>query len=52
MTPCSFVVGYQRFITLKMEAARSFETLVSYSITAWRHKPEDNDVSIKRRFIA
>jgi hypothetical protein len=27
--------------TLKMEVAWSFETLVSYRITVWRHNPED-----------
>jgi hypothetical protein len=31
--------------TLKMEAARSSETFVSYNITAWRHNPEDHDLN-------
>jgi len=42
-TTCSDVVGYQCF-TLKMEAARSSETLVSYHITTRRQSPEDHDL--------
>jgi hypothetical protein len=45
VTPFSVVVGYQRF-TLKMEAAWSTETSVSYHDTTLRHSPEDLDVSI------
>jgi len=51
VTPCSVVVGYQRFrgscclhllyFTLKMEAARSSETMVSYHNTTRRHSPEE-----------
>jgi hypothetical protein len=33
-----------------MEAARSFETLVSYRITAWRHGPENHE-NLKSRTI-
>jgi hypothetical protein len=44
MTPYSDDVGYQRLgglcFTLKMEAAKSSETLVSYHITTRYHKPE------------
>jgi hypothetical protein len=50
------VVGYQRYgrsyflhlhLTLKMEAARSFETLVSEHIITRRNKPEDLDVDLQ-----
>jgi hypothetical protein len=40
---CSVGVGFQRF-TLKMEAARSSDTLVSYHNTTQRHKPEGLDL--------
>jgi hypothetical protein len=32
------------FFRVKMEAARSSKTLVSYHKTTWRHKPEDFDL--------
>jgi hypothetical protein len=35
--------------SLKMEAARSSEALVSYHITAWRHNPEDLDMNLHDR---
>jgi len=43
VTLCSDAVGYQRFgshCTLKMDAAKSSETLVSYRVTTQRHNPE------------
>jgi hypothetical protein len=49
VTPCSVVVGYQRFrgpfFTPKMEAAWSSETSVSCHITIWRHNPENHDLN-------
>jgi len=30
-----------------MAAARSSETLTSYHITTWRHKPEDLDLNLQ-----
>jgi hypothetical protein len=48
VTPCSVVVGYQRYrdecclhlhFNLKMEAALTSETLVSYHNTILRHSP-------------
>jgi hypothetical protein len=37
--------------TLKMEAARASETLVSYHITTQRHNPEDNDTFPNEAFL-
>jgi len=37
------LIKFSTHFTLKMEAARSFETLVSYHITTRRHNPQDND---------
>jgi hypothetical protein len=47
VTPCSAVVGYQRFI-LKIETAWTSETLISYHNTTWRHNPEDLDLNMPR----
>jgi hypothetical protein len=44
---CSVTLGYQRFrgrFTLKMETARSSETLVSYHNITRRHDPQDLDL--------
>jgi hypothetical protein len=48
LTPWGVVVGYQHFhhFSLKMEAARSSETLISYRNTTWRYNPVDLDVGI------
>jgi hypothetical protein len=35
-----------REVTLKMEAAGSPETLVSFYKTTWHHIPEDNSLNI------
>jgi hypothetical protein len=51
MTPCSVVVGYQRFggpCCHHLQAGRSAETLVSY-ITPRCHNSEDFDAKIRRR---
>jgi hypothetical protein len=33
-------------LTLKMEAAKSFEMLVSYCNTTWHHNTEDIDLNL------
>jgi hypothetical protein len=48
MTPCSAAEDHAAF-TLKMEAARSSETLVSYRGTTQPHNPGDLDVNLHRR---
>jgi len=51
VTPCSVVVRYQRFVisTLKIEAGRALEALVSYHNTTRRYKRED-DLEFRYRF--
>jgi hypothetical protein len=50
VTPCGVVLGYKRFrgpcclFTLKMEAARTSETLVSYYNITWHQNPEHLDL--------
>jgi hypothetical protein len=45
-TPCLYLCPFPSAIqfTLKMEAARSSEMLVSYHITTWHHNTEDHDL--------
>jgi len=59
VTPCSDMVRYHSFggpcclhlnFTLKMEAACSSVTLVSYRNTTWRHNPEHFDLKLKTSF--
>jgi len=47
VAPCNVAVRYQRF-TLKMEAANSSETLVSYRNNTRRQNPEDIDSNLHR----
>jgi hypothetical protein len=58
LNPCSVVAGYQHFRgpcclhlqdEVKIKAARTSETLVSYHNTTWRHNPEDLDLKRHRR---
>jgi len=47
---CSVGVGFQRF-TLKMEAARSSDTLVSYHITTQCQNPEDCNLKLAGKTV-
>jgi hypothetical protein len=53
VTPCRDMVRCQRLeepcFTLKTEAARFSETMVSYRNTTQRHNPEDHDFNLHRR---
>jgi len=48
VTPCSVVVGYvlEDHLQVKVEAAWSCETLLSYHNTTWYHNPEDLDFKV------
>jgi len=48
VTYCIHLQGEVHF-TLKMEAARSSETLVSHHFTLRRHNPEDHVLHLRRR---
>jgi hypothetical protein len=37
---------YSLHFTLKMEAAKPSETLISYCVTTQRHSPEDSDLKV------
>jgi hypothetical protein len=53
VTPCSVVVGYQRFgrpsCLYLQGGSRSSETFVSYSNTTRHHNPEDLGLNPSRR---
>jgi len=47
LTPCSVVLGYQRFGgPCCLHLQRTSETLVSYHNIIWRHNPEDGVIMV------
>jgi len=51
VTPYGNILGYHSFggTLPQQEVARSFEPLVSYHISTWRHNSEVHDLNLQRR---